>query len=503
MVRDDKSTVRGSASNIEEIDIFGNADFMQAEQIFTADALPASSEAYAYTADNDDSVWLYGKETAASKIRLFKVTTGGADNPGAVATVFTGADATDLAYAVSPLQYFRQDNDNQDFLYYLSLATATVKLRVYDITAGTESENDSAATAMTLTGLDGSFDACFMKVLFGELFVGNGQYIAKVDKDGIFTEKAFTLPNGWEAVDIISVSDVALILARNINLKINTSMGFWWDLTSTAQVDDSFPIPWGGPQWVVNFREKVIMFLAHSGKGRFFVLSGAFPGAVPVGFESVQISNVGTATALQPISSPKMVVERENVLYFGLFKTDKTGVYALGQLDENKPFALTLSKRFHTTDYSAHKPTALFINGPNFYAAFVDNTTASTARCESNNSPTRSSNAVYETIQFDNGDPTANKSVLSAFVTVYPLAASTAVALSIDPDYSGSYTAITRADGTALNDTNDVLGDFTPTGLTDIKVWKVKLALTSSTTDSPKITSIGFDIVYQDNSAPQ
>lgn len=498
IVRDDRSKVRGAASNVEEVDIFENGDFIRATQICTSDALPASSELYAITADNADTVWGYGKETAGSKIRLFKVTTGGVANPGAWATQFTGADATDLAYVPSFLAYHREDAGTNNFLYYLSNASGTVKLRRYDISGDSESENDASASSMTLSGLDGTLDQTFAKDLFGELMIGNGQFIAKIDKDGIFTEKAFTLPNGWEAVDIVAVSDVSLILARNINPNINECKGFWWDLTNTTQVDDSFPVPWGGPQWVINFRERVIMFCAINGRGKFYTLSGAFPGAVPIGFQDIELENVADASATQPISSPKMLSIKENILYFGLNKTDKTGIYGLGQLDNNKPMAVYLAKRFDTSDYSTHSPTALHIQGPNFYTAFDDNGTADASRCESNNSPTRSSNAVYETVVLDGDDQSEDMNVNNVFVTTKPLAASTSVAVAVDPDYSGSYTTITRADGTALNTTSDVIGKFTPTGISNKKSFKIRLSLTSSTTNSPIITSLGAEITKQD-----
>lgn len=499
--RDDKSKIAGAASNIEELDIFSNADWFQAEQIMTSDTLPAASEVYAFTADNDDTVWGYGKKTGANdEVRIFKVTTGGADNPGAWATQATSSDTTNKAYLPSPIQYFRQDESGNDFIYYLTNASGTVRIARYDITNSTEDMYQSAAWVTKgtpdadseLEGLDGSFDRCFMKVMFGELYISNGQFIAKVDKDGVFTKKAFTLPNGWEAVDIVPVSDVALILARNINTEINESRGFWWDLTATTQVDDSFNLPVGGPQWVVNFRERIIMACAHNNILKFFTLAGAFPGAQPQEMQGVTLSNVAAATATQPISAPKMISTKDNVLYFGLNKTDKTGVYALGQLDDNKPFALILSKRYATSDYSSHSPTALLVHGPNYYGAYTDGAQKAT-RCESNNSPTRSSNAVYESIWIDDEDPLVDKSIPHIYVSTYPLAASTAVACSVDSDYSGSYTAITRPDGTSMNTTSDVLGFF-EAFLADKKVVKVKLALTSSTTNSPKVTGIGVEM---------
>ena len=488
IVRDEKSSTPSAALNVEELDIFNNANFIQPEQIMSSDTLPSNTEIYSFTADNSDNVWGYGKNTSNDQIRLIKVTSGGSDNPGSFSTTFTSGDSSDLAYKPSPVQYFRRDDGNQDFLYYLSNNSGTIKLRAYDITADSETEQDTGATNMTLTGLDGSFDRCFMKVIFGELFVGNGQFIAKVDKDGVFSEKAFTLPNGWEAVDLVAVSDVAIILARNVNTEINESKGFWWDLTATTQVDDSFDLPIGGPQWIYNHKETIKIMCAHNGIMRMFQLSGAFPGAVPVEIPGTFLDNIASASSEEPISSPRSVSTKDNLLYFGLNKTDKTGIYAIGQLDSDKPTALILSKRFLSTDYSNHTSWGLFIQGPNYYAAFDDNGTSKISRCETKNSPDRSSNAVYESIIIDSGEPAVNKTMEDVVVLTKPLAASTSIAVSLDTDYGGSFSSITRPDGTSMNATNDTLGYF-KARKAGIRSFQVKLAFTSNGTDTPKLVA--------------
>lgn len=498
IMRDDKSTVRGAAKNVEEVDIFTNEHFIQPAQIMSADALPASTEVYAYTADNADQVWAYGKETAANKVRLLKATSGGAANPSDFATVFTSADTTDLAYASSPIAYHRQTNGNKDFLYYCTNASGVIKLKVYDITAGTES-----ATEQTLTGLDGSYDRISMRRVYGELLITNGQYIARVDKDGVYTDRAFTLPGGWDAVDIISAASSAIIIARSVNRLSNISMGFWWDLTKSTQFDDSFVIPMGGPQWIENFRERILICCAINGHMRLFQLAQAAPGATPETLPGIELLNVGAETTTQVISSSKMLAQQENVLYFGLLKTDKTGIYALGQLDSDKPQALVLAKRFHTTAYATHTPTALLIQGSNFYAAFSDNGTASTTRCEGNNSPARSSNAVYESVWIDAGEPARNKDLLSAYLTSYPLSANTSVAMSIATDYGSTYTAITRPDSSAFNSANGILGFFRPVAFKDKKVFSVKIAFTSSGTSCAKVTAITLKIGLHDEFATQ
>jgi len=486
ITRDEKSKILGVASNIEEVDIFSNADYIQAEQILTADSLPASSEAYAYTSSTSNVVYAYGKETSGSKVRLFSVSSGGSSDPSTFSTLFTSADTTNLAYDVSPIQFFKTTEANTDYLYYLTKTASTVvTLKRYDITGATES------TVGVLTQLTGSFDKVSMKVIFGELFITNGKYITKVDQDGVFTEDAFTLPNEWIATDLIAVSDVAIILGRYTDRTVNYSKGFWWDLTSTLQIDDSFDIPAGNPQWIVNHKETIKLMCAPNNTARFFQLSGAFPGAIPIELPGLVLPNVATEAATQPVSPCKSVAVKDKILYFGLNKTDKTGIYALGQLDSDKPTALALSKRFNTTDYSLHKPTALMIVGPNFYASYYDNGTSTTMRCETANSPSRSSSGIYESIVIDDDNPFADKTLTDVLVTTKPLGASTDVNVSVSSNY-GSYTEIFRADGTSLNTTDAVLGEFKSRANSAKKVFKIKLQLVSSGSTSPLVTSVGL-----------
>jgi hypothetical protein len=486
IVRDDKSRIAGAHFNIEEVDIWSNQDYVQAEQIMSADTLPSGSEIYAYDVGEDDILYAYGKETATNKVRLFSVADGGSDNPGDFTTLFTSADTTNLATALSDIKFHRtSETGGGKFLYYVAGAGSSWVLKRYDITAATES------TVGNLSGFISSFRPA-MKRFFGELYICHGQYVAKVDDDGVFVEKAFTLPNSQVAIDIIPVSDVAIILARNINRKVNETMGYWWDLESATQFDDQFRIPMGGGQWIVNWKEKIIVFCAINGVGKFYVLSGAFPGAQPLEMPGRLLTNLAAETSTQPISSPKMVAQKDGILYFGLYKTDKTGIYALGQIDANAPIALILSKRFSTTDYANHKPIALLIHGPNFYGAYNDTAGNLISRCESNNSPARSSNAVIETLWIDFDAPLQKKNLTRAYLTSYPLPSGTSLSLSVASDYSSSYTAVKRADNSVFNSANGLLGLFRPAAFQNKMVFRAKVSFTSSGTNSPKLTGIGL-----------
>lgn len=497
ITRDEKSKLQGVASNIEEIDIFTNADYIQAEQIFSAYTLPASTEVYAFTSGTDNTLYAYGKETGANKVRLLSVATGGATNPSTLSTLFTSADTTNLGYAISPIQFFKTTEAQTDYLYYVTkTSTTTVVLKRYNITGASE------ATVGTLTQLSGSYDRISMRVIFGELIITNGKYITKVDKDGVFTEDAFTLPNEWIAVDVAVAASSAIILARYTDRLVNYCKGYWWDLTSAQQFDDSFDVSAGGPQWIVNHKETIKILTAINGTARVFQLSGAFQGAIPVELPGIVLANVATETSTQPISPAKSTAVKDKIMYFGLWKTDKSGVYALGQLDSDKAVALTLSKRFATTDYSLHKPTGLYILGPNFFLAYDDNGTNTAMVCKTTNSPDRSSSGIYESIWLDDENPTANKSLQQAYVAVQPMPASTDVNLSVASDY-GSYTEYFRADGTSLNTTSAVQGDFKVTGKAQKKVFKIKLQLVSSGANTPKVVAILYKLLIGEASAPK
>lgn len=509
IVRDDKSAIPGALTNAEEVDIFSNMDYVQAEQIFSANSLPSNSRVYAYTVGDDDTVYAYGdkSDATAGTTRLFSVSSGGGSNPSTFSTLATSSDTTNLSTPVSDFKFFRtQEASNPTSLYYIKGTSTSWYLVRYNIGAAAEqrwtgsawSASGSLDSNTQLTGLVGSFDRPTMKIIYGELVICHNQYIAKVDKDGVFTEKAFTLPKEAQAVDIIPVSDVAIILTRNKNRLVNASKGYWWDLTAANTFDDSFNIPSGGPCWIYNHKETIKIMTAINGVARFWQMSGAFPGAVPLELPGMTLQNVGTETSTQPISSPKMVDTKDKILYFGVYKTDKTGVYAIGQLDADKPNALILSKRFHTSDYSLHAPTALMIQGPNYYGAYSDNGTNTATLCKTLNSPTRSSNAVIETTWIDDDKPFSDKSLTRAYLQSYPLPASTSLSLAVASDMSSSYTTIKRADNTVFNTANGLVGLFRPAAFQNKKEYRAKVSFTSNSTDSPKLQYVGLRMIIKD-----
>jgi len=448
----------------------------------TINILAIDSEIYTFDIDAADTLYGYGKETTHNYVRIFSLPNAGSDNPGNWSTLFTSTAVGVKTNGIILHHEITEGGEQKKYLYYISVGNT---LKRY----GPLGASPAESTVGTLSGLVNATDKTWGIRLFGELYIGNGQFIAHIDDNGIFTEKKFTLPNGWYGVDAIGLSDRMLILCQNVNSRLNYSMIYQWDLVATTQFDDSITIPMGGPQWIVNHKEIIRVLCASNGIAKIYQLSGSYP------IETHTIYNVATETAGQAISPVQTKTVKEGIFYFGIYKTDKTGIYALGQVDEGKPVALVLSKRFDTTDYSKHKPIALFIIGQNFYAVYNDDGINRISRCEGNNSPTRSSNAVMETIWYDAGDPIIEKDIANVYLVSYELPTNTSLKLYLAKNH-GSYSEVKQPNGTNFN--NGEYGFYKAEEFKNLRNIKIKVAFTSNGTFCPKLKAIGLHIIIKD-----
>ena len=365
----------------------------------------------------------------------------------------------------------------------------------------TESSGDVDATTMTLSGITTSNSATpFPRIrLDGEIFFGHGQFVAKVDKNGVFTEKAFTLPTSWDAISFTPVSGTLYILSRNTK-EPSISKIFIWDTTATEQFDDVIVVPMGGAQAIINQNEIIRVFCSQNAVLRIYELLGKSP------IKSHELANMqDNTTTAEPGATragrsvpDNTIFLKDNVVYFGLWKTDKPGLYALGQTNQRTPLALVLSRRFDTTDYSNHRPVAATSVGPNFFAGFFDDNASPddyvSVRIEGNNSPTRSSNAIYESIWVDAGSPETVKDWPFFFVVTKPMPDSCLLKVDFRVDNKTIYDPTSAYDD-VNNDALDNVNDFNLGGGTADTFWQreiksiqgraiqVRLRFTSSTTN--------------------
>lgn len=450
-----------------------------------------------YTVDDSDNGYKISSSQDGDAI-IWKLTTASAANPGSWVFAF---ESTNDAHPNTNIIWHKWAS-GADYLYYPTVNGTTVSLKkLGDLSTYTETvaTSDGSGTA-TLDGLDGTGDRIPMMRFRGEVFIGNGNYVSRIDNAGIFSQHAFQLPLGWECVSFDVVGDELLILSRSTETSKNFCKVVYWDRTSTTGINDEVIVPTGGPQIIANQSEVVRVICAKNGLLKAYELVGKLP------VESHRLDNIQTETDLQPIIPDQTKFIKDGILYFGLWKTDKSGLYAMGQAGPKLPVALILSRRFDTSSYATHKPQAANAFGPNFYVSFDDNGTADLARIEGNNSPTRSSNAVLESILIDSSEPENSKDWKGVIIVAKPIPASCQIDFDIRTDNASAYDTVVAADTNfPLTNANDQVHDGT-TGSTDGadtfwyreltsvvgRVCQFKISFTSSGTNKPQLYSVGL-----------
>ena len=205
--RDDKSTVPGGASNVEEIDILENANFIRPAQVLSADTLPANTNFFSYCedpltgtgyavgADNNGN----GYAHVFSNSNIGTPSAGGWVDAG-------GASVTLISSAIGP-----------SVVHYeieLSASTTTPTLAIYFVT-GTNvitkwtASGGVASSGWTLSSLTAAMGHVSFREINGLTYICAGNYVSTIDPGSQstgpnFNQKAFALPFGYVAYPYLS-----------------------------------------------------------------------------------------------------------------------------------------------------------------------------------------------------------------------------------------------------------------------------------------------------------
>ena len=477
----------GVAFNVEDCDIFENQDYIEPTTIFVADDITRRTQAYEVS--EADNGYAYS-QSADGDAEIMVLATASADNPTTWSSAF---ESTGDVHPNGTLAWFKW-NTGADYLYYPTISGTTVSLKkLGDLTTYTETTAALNGTdATTLDGLDATGDRMQFIKGFTEMYILNGKYISKISSAGVFTQHAFTLDDNLTAVSAALKGEFLYILCKYANAGLNSSRIAVWDLSHTTQAVDYIDVPCGGPQWIANHGDILRVLCVRSGTAQFF--------EVQQGLHAVkthELASMKTETAAQPISPVNTVFIDNNILYFGLWKTDKTGLYALGRVTEGAPLALVLAKRFDTSDYSTHTPNAASKFGNNWFAAMLDNATENTMRIEGNNSPTRSSNAVYESVWFDGGNPEAIKDWRGYIVLSKVIPTSCEIKVDCKVDNATNYDTNSLVTLTSTNDYNHgggTAGTYWHRITTSLagRFLRIRIRFTSSTTTKPTLYQVSI-----------
>jgi hypothetical protein len=505
MVRDDKSPVVGAGLDIEELDIWENANFVRPTTIFSADTLPSNTTIYAYCKDpvngNAYAVGVFNNNGNGYICVLSKLGIAGG-SPGAWTSVITGVSSVLNKVASAAVHYV----NGSPVIYFV--------IGNNGLYSCLPSGSGGITSVGTLPGATASASQIMMRDIQGTLYIPAGSYISTVDNAGNFTQYAFTLPgssssyaNQINGIDILYTNSLFFILCTNGTTPLDSdSVIIIWDGVS-AQYVDSIPIPMGGPQWIYNFKSTLTICCCSQGVMKLFTLNTPSTGAIAKTYPNIYLTNVvleGTSVITDAFNSnmivapspAKSVFVANDVLYFAICKTDKSGLYAIAQLDPTKPYAFWLAKRFNSTNYANHTPVCAAVYGNIFTGSYVDsNSGAHTMTAMQCNPATanRSSLAFFQGTWDDNKQPGNLKDFLKAYLTYYPLSSGLSLALYIAADYASPSQIYSAAGGIASYVaalSTLVRTIFRGTALARKTVFQWKVAFTSSGTSCPILTGV-------------
>ena len=505
--RDDKSTVKGGMLNVEELDILENANFVRPTQILSSDTLPANTNFFSYCEDPlVGTGYAVGADNNGNTYaHIFQNTNIATSSPGGWSDV---GGSSLVANAVSP-----------STVHYVTTSGSSV-LTIYFITGNNvltkwTSSGGIATTGYIFSSLTASMGNISVREINGSSYWCAGNYVSTIDKNGVFTEQAFQLPTGYISIDICYSGGYFFVLSEQMNTVSNKSCIFIWDGVST-QFTDQIPIPMGSPQWIYNFKSTITACCCSGGLMKLFYLNSPSVGAICKAYPYMQLNNVQLenqtiflgngghgSTWTVPISPAKSVFVKNDILYFALWKTDKTAIYALGQLNDNSPFALWLAKRFDAShNYSNIIPYAAHSFGNKIFSAYQYGLTT-----QGNNitlqsfcdplTAARSSNAVMQSVWDDDGEPMNNKELIRTYVESYPLPSGCSLDAYVASDY-GSFTEIKQSSGIIHNILSSIFAIFRPTGTTNKKLFSWKILFTSNGLTAPQLTAVGMRKIIKD-----
>jgi hypothetical protein len=430
----DRSRAEGVSLTMEELDPFQSRDYIIPQTIFTPN-VTITDEVAGFTLDESDNIYTI-VSSATNTTEIFKRASASQTSPSTPASLFVSGNAF---YGQSPVKWHKWAS-GADYLYYVTGTNALRRLG--DLPTVTET------SVGTLSGLTGTFNRIPMIRTNGELYIGNGQYIANVDDTGTFLGTFASIYSGWQCVSFARSSNLLAILARSPVMGENKCKVFFWDFSlNPDSMIDEIDIPMGGPQIIENHNETLRVICAKNGIMKAYAIDGRRA------ILTHTLYNVATETESHAIVPDTTKFVKDNIMYFGLWKTDKTGLYALGQVDDQAPVALILAKRFGTSNYALHRPHAAIAAGQNFYGAYLDDATDKVVNCFDGSSPSRSSQALYESIWYDASNPEISKQWEGFILTTTPVASAVSIGVvgRVDnaTNYASDVTSITRASTTA------------------------------------------------------
>ncbi|MEM3609347.1 MAG: hypothetical protein QW076_00350 [Candidatus Anstonellales archaeon] len=463
------------------MDIFSNPNYVQPSIIFQNDNIPNITNVTGFTLSSTGVLYALGQDSTPKAVVYYKSSPSG-KTPSAWTSKFTSANPP-AVQGYSPITAFiTNESGAKEYLYY---HTGTNSLSRYGNLNGTPTET---ASFVTLTGLTASSRLCHL-VYNGELFIANGNYIARVSSQGNFTDKSFTLPTGLQAVDFVPIvltsgGDYLAILCSDTNNPTQSQVVLW-DMVATSGAIAKMRVPLAKPQWIQKMGTSYLIGGVNpNNQFEIYVMTGLLVSDTPLFI----IPNIDY-TLTRPVSPVSTKYSVTNTFLFGVEGINKSGIYAIGEPIEDQP-AITLLHRCNTSYYGQHRPLALIsINDAKYLSYYDGNENTYYVRIANGQSPTYSSQAILETLLFEGNSPYLDKSWDLFQIGTLPLPPLTSIKIEARRNTVDAYESINNVCDTvsiANTETQDI-----PIKGFNGKIIQFRLKFTSSGSSRPQLRWIG------------
>lgn len=320
------------------------------------------------------------------------------------------------------------DDDNT----YLFWATDTSVARV-SLTSGNALPWTNA-TQNWKTNLD-SADYHTMKQASGQLMIANGNYLASIDFNGNWDNAAVNVRPG-NLIKALEERDDYVLMGTYRDDESEEGHIYSWVISALNYVQKK-RIPVKG----VNAMIYAEMPLIQGGaQGELF--TSDFSDALP-------LHSFGDGGQVNPAG----VTIKDDIAHFGVYGNSEPGIWSFGRKRKNRVFALNYDYRLSPTvggSTVAEIGAIEMVNGQLLASWKTTETDSSAYGIDQLSSTTRAS-AVYEGLEFDNGEPHLKRTYNLIKLLMQPMPSGTSVSTKYKLDYEDSWRYAIMGDGSTTH----------------------------------------------------
>jgi len=464
--------------NTEDLDIFSNPNYVQPSIIFQDDNITGITDITGFTLSSKGYLYALGKNGSGKAVVYYKTTPTGS-SPSSWTLKFTSANSP-ATQGYSPITAFitEEGGATKEYLYY---HTGSGTLSRYGDLNGTPTETASFGTLSGLT----TDDRLVHLIFSGDLFIGNGGYIARVTRQGNFVDKSFTLPTGLRVVDMVpmiltSGGSYIAVLCKDTNNPTQSQV-ILTDTFSSSGVIAKVRVPLAKPQWIQQVGTNYLIGGVNpNNQFEIYAMTGLIISDAPVFI----IPDVSYDLS-RPVSPITTKYTSTNTFLFGIEGTKKSGIYAIGEPLEDQ-LAISMMHRFNTSYYGNHRPLAFIaINDAKYVSYYDGNDEQYYVRIANQKNPTYSSQAILETLLYTGDSPYFDKSWNILQVGLQPLPSLCSISVSGRTNTTEEYRPINPVSN--VIDTPNIETQDIPIVGFNSKMIQLKFSFTSSGSTRPQL----------------